>query len=61
MNNSGAFPANEKQALAMLYCEKHTNESTSPAELYEMYKNAYEEILNAVLNVSDSHPTDSSQ
>lgn len=44
MSDNASFPKTAVQALALLYCEKHANDSTSAAELYDMYQAALKEI-----------------
>lgn len=38
------FPANECEALALLYIQKQDISGLSPEEIYDKYKNAYDEI-----------------
>lgn len=39
-----SFPANEVQALAFLYVQSQDLAGKSPSDIYNLYKNAYDEI-----------------
>lgn len=39
-----SFPANEIQALALLYVQSQDLAGKSPSETYKLYKTAYDEI-----------------
>ena len=43
-DNRSSFPFNSSQSLALIYCMKHANDSTSATELYDMYQKALNEI-----------------
>lgn len=42
-----AFPKDRLEALAMLYVQNQNMGNKSPAEYFEMYQRAYEEIKQA--------------
>jgi len=48
MNNDSItvreFPSNEIEALAFLYLQNQDLSNKSPTEIYNIYKNAYDEI-----------------
>ena len=51
MNNNSTtlrkFPSDEMEALTFLYLQNQDLSSTSPTEIYNIYKNTYDEISKA--------------
>lgn len=52
MSDVNHFPSNATEALAILYCQKHSTSETTPAELKEMYYQAKKEIANTKIDRS---------
>lgn len=45
-DNFMTFPSNESQAIALLYVQNQDLTGLTPAQIYDKYRNAYEEIRN---------------
>lgn len=60
-NVLNTFPSNKVEALALIYCFKHSTDETSPKELVEMYNNSSTEIREAFRELRVSNSVNSSQ
>lgn len=60
-NVINTFPTTKVEALALIYCFKHSTNETSPKELVEMYNNCSTEIREAFRELRVSNSVNSSQ
>lgn len=60
-NVLNTFPANKVEALALIYCFKHSTNETSPKELVEMYNNSSTEIREAFRELRRLNSVNNSQ